>query len=115
VFDAGRGGLPQDLEKLKRSGETELTMRPDWLLGDMAAVTFRTSESLEALVERAVEGEEWRGAMSAMIAGRVRERLTHGVLVKRILGVVRAGLEDGAPEGGQAGGPPHTELKPVAR
>lgn len=119
AFDAGRGGLPADLESLRRSGETEIAMRPDWLLGDMAAVTFRTEEGLAALVERAVEGEEWRGAMSKMIAGRVRERLTHGALVKRILGVVRAGLGGGA-EGRQAGRLPHTEnaraeVGPVSR
>ncbi|MFN0132462.1 MAG: hypothetical protein ACKVW3_08040 [Phycisphaerales bacterium] len=68
--------------------------RADLLLGDLAETTFRNEAGLERLAERAIERPRWREAVSGMIAGRSRDRLTHGALVPRLLELVRRGQED---------------------
>ncbi|MFM9995477.1 MAG: hypothetical protein ACKVU4_06700 [Phycisphaerales bacterium] len=75
--------------------------RPDWVLGDLGDVTFRSAPELEAIVARAVERPAWRAARSTLIASRVRERLTHDAFVRRVIGLVRAGLDAAA---GRPGG-----------
>lgn len=67
-----------------------------WLLGDLSESTFWSAETLEARIRRAVERPSWRSGVSGMIAGRVRSRLTHGVLVKRLIAMVRGSLDAGA-------------------
>ncbi|MCC6660474.1 MAG: hypothetical protein IT437_06265 [Phycisphaerales bacterium] len=69
--------------------------RPDWLLVDLAETTFGDAAGLERQVEHAMDAPAWRNGMSAAIAGRVRERLTHTAFVARVLDLVRGSL--GAP------------------
>ncbi len=64
-----------------------------WLLGRNDLV-FRSAAELETLIERSIGDPAWRAARSAAIAARVRERLTHDVLVARLcerLGAAQAG------------------------
>ena len=67
--------------------------RADWVFGDLAAVSFRSEDELERLVERALQSPGWRSAMSGWMAGRIRERLTHEALVGEILELVGGGRE----------------------
>jgi hypothetical protein len=64
-----------------------------WLLGDLSETTFRSAAELERLVERAIDGPEWRRAVSRGIAGRVSARLSHDTLAREIVSLVTAGLE----------------------
>jgi hypothetical protein len=70
----------------------EPEQRPDWLLVDLAETAFRDAPGLERLIERALSSSAWRAGMSAAIARRVRERLTHDEFVRRVLGLVRGSL-----------------------
>ena len=77
-----------NMEKLRAHGPVSAERRPDWVLGDLSETTFRSRAELEGLIERALCSPGWRGGVSAMMAGRVRERLTHSALVGNILGMV---------------------------
>lgn len=66
--------------------------RPDWVLVDLGETSFQSAADLEHLAARALESPAWRAGMSGAIAGRVRERLTHEVFVRRVLETVREGL-----------------------
>jgi len=72
----------------RRAAINPIETDPTWLYGDLPEVCFRGAEEMERLVERAIERADWRAAVSAGIAGRVRERLTHTALARRMLGVV---------------------------
>jgi hypothetical protein len=65
---------------------------PTFLLGDLAETTFSTQKELETLVSRAMENPSWRRAVSEMVAGRARRFLTHDVLARRTLDLVRNSL-----------------------
>jgi hypothetical protein len=69
-----------------------------WLLGDLSETTFWSAQTLEDRIRRAVERPAWRAGVSASIAGRVRSRLTHGVLASRMISMIRdaLGAEGGA-------------------
>ena len=64
----------------------------DWLLGDIAELTFRDEAGLEAIVERAIEQPTWRRAHSSAIAARVRRKLTHDIAARRIIELIRDSL-----------------------
>lgn len=74
----------------KRGGLDPIENDPAWLYGDLPEICFRDEAELERLVERAMEGRGWREAVAEGIAGRVRERLTHVRLARRMLGAVAA-------------------------
>ncbi len=57
-----------------------------------ADVTFTDEAGLERIVERAIEEPGWRAACSASIAARVREGLTHDVLVAHVSELMRAAM-----------------------
>ena len=71
-------------------------MDPTWLFGDLAEVSFHDEATLEALIERAIERPDWRRAVSDAIAARVRERLTHTALARRLLVAIRDAAADRA-------------------
>lgn len=72
----------------KRSGLDPIETDPAWLFGDLPEICFRNEAELEALVERAIGRPSWREAVSAGIAGRVRAKLTHTTLARRMLEAV---------------------------
>ncbi|MEZ6233953.1 MAG: hypothetical protein R3B68_07165 [Phycisphaerales bacterium] len=78
------------VEALRRRAALErVEMDSTWLFGDLAEVSFHDETSLEALIERAIERPDWRRAVSDAIAARVRERLTHAALARRLLVAIR--------------------------
>ena len=78
------------IESMARRRDLDrIEMDPTWLFGDMADVSFHDEAGLEALVERAIERSDWRQAVSEGIAGRVRQRLTHAALARRLLVAIR--------------------------
>lgn len=85
------------LARVRRDdGEREPAVTAAWLLGDLEAMTFRSEAELEARIEKAIERPQWRSAMGAAVARRVRERLSHDTLVAGVLGLVRRSLEGAA-------------------
>lgn len=78
---------------LARSDDAMLEQDPNWLLGDLAQTTFWDEASLESLAERAITRPSWRANLASGVKNRVRERLTTGIAVERILGLVSASLE----------------------
>lgn len=75
------------LEAMRKRRDVEpIEADPTWLFGDLWDVSFRDEASLEAVVERAIADPAWRARVSGEIAGRVRERLTHTALARRMLG-----------------------------
>jgi hypothetical protein len=89
---AERPGLLLPEKKLadlrRRRAVEPLETDPAWLLGDLAEISFVDEPSLERLVERAIDQPEWRRDVSQGIAGRVRDRLTHTALARRIIEAV---------------------------
>jgi hypothetical protein len=81
-----------NMEKLRAFGPVAPERRAEWVLGDLAQTTFRTPEELEAIIERATGSPGWRGGVSGMVAGRVRQRLTHGAFLRNVLGLVQSSL-----------------------
>lgn len=71
-----------------------LERRADWVFGDLSQVAFASPAGLESIVSRAIEDEQWSGAMSAMIAGRVRERLTHEAFMSKVLAMVQHTMQE---------------------
>lgn len=67
-----------------------------WLLGDLAELTFRTPEELEAALARAVERPAWRENASAGIRTRALGSLTYSAFLPRLLGMVTDSLAHGA-------------------
>jgi len=63
----------------------------DWLLGDVAGMTFWNVATLESRLAQAVESEEWRRNASVMVARRVRGRMTTDVLARGIVELVGGG------------------------
>ncbi|MCA9287788.1 MAG: hypothetical protein KDA05_04340 [Phycisphaerales bacterium] len=85
------------VEALRRRAALErVEMDPTWLFGDLAEVSFHDEATLEALIERAIERPDWRRAVSDAIAARVRERLTHTALARRLLVAIRDAAADRA-------------------
>jgi hypothetical protein len=78
-----------------RASVVDVERRADWLLGDLAEMTFTSREGLERILERALEDGAWRRRMSEEIAERVRERLTEDVFAGHVLGLVRSSLDGG--------------------
>lgn len=78
---------------------------PTWLLGDLAEVGFVNAEQFEERVGLMLESPARRAGLSERIARRVRERLSHDVLVRRIVGLVRGSLNEpgGNDEAGGSG------------
>lgn len=74
-----------------------------WLFGDLREMTVRTEDDLERIVERAVTDGSWRGAQSAGIAERARERCSTTAFAERVLGLVRRSLSTGSIEKKAAG------------
>jgi hypothetical protein len=62
--------------------------RADWVYGDLAQLSFRSAEELEALVVRALHQPAWRGDAIAGMAARVRQRLTHDAFIQRMLTLI---------------------------
>jgi hypothetical protein len=85
TFAVGR----RRVESLLARPPLEPESRPDWLLIDPAQTTFRSAVDLEARVARTLDSPGWRDAMSAAIARRVADRLTHDVFVRRVLALIR--------------------------
>lgn len=74
------------------SGQMALERRCDWVLGDLAELSFQDAAGLEAVVRRAIEMPTWRSGMSALVARRIRERLTHEALIDQMLGLIARSL-----------------------
>jgi hypothetical protein len=104
-----RLGRPSDAffwvaDKFRGSRQAPMTVLPleesntaAWLLGDLGELTFESKRRLGELVERAKDSPPWRAGWSASIASRVRDRYTHDILARRVLGLVRESFEpDGA-------------------
>ncbi len=64
-----------------------------WLMGDAAAACFVDRAGFERVLSRAVEDAPARAASAAHLRGRVHERLTHASLARRMLEMLRTGLE----------------------
>lgn len=88
-------------------GQAESFRRPDhpaaggmhaaWLFGDLRELSIRTESDLERVTERAVAEPSWRVSQSAAIAERVMERCSTDALAARMLGLVRASLDNDRP------------------
>lgn len=74
--------------------------RADWLLGDLAQVTFASAASLEAAMQRAIERPQWRTAASRLIADRVDQGMTSERLARQMLAMLRRNLAPGEPARG---------------
>lgn len=81
---------PERLPAMRRLQPSQpLETDPSWVFGDLAQIAFTDEASLETLVDRAIDRPDWRDAVSASIAGRVRQRLTHAALARRLLEAMR--------------------------
>ena len=65
---------------------------PAWLLGDLHETAFWSEESLERVIERAVERPAWRASASSYIRSRAHESLTCDALVARMLSRITSTL-----------------------
>jgi hypothetical protein len=83
---------PADPAALALSGPTAPERRPDWVLGDLPGLTFRSAPELVRALEMAISTPQWRLARSEAIAQRARERLTMGSLASRVLSLVSSAL-----------------------
>jgi hypothetical protein len=83
---------PADLGSLAKSGPTAPERRPDWVIGDLSGLTFRSAAELERRLETAISNPHWRRDRAEAIATRTRERLTLGSFTARVLGLVRDSL-----------------------
>jgi hypothetical protein len=81
-----------DLDRVRKYGIVPEERRPDWVFGDLSQTTFRTPDELEAVIAHAIENPAWRRGVSDMIASRVRERLTHGAFLGKVIELVRDSL-----------------------
>ncbi len=75
---------------------------PAWLLGDLADASFWSEDSLERVIERAVERPHWRASASSYIRSRAHESLTCDSLVSRLLSKIGTTLGAGAPAAKEA-------------
>jgi hypothetical protein len=75
-----------------RPEATPRERRADWVCGDLAELSFQTPDELAALVERAAGQSSWRSAMSASMAARVHQRLTHEAFIGRTLDLIGRSL-----------------------
>lgn len=67
-------------------------MQADYFLTDIPSLTFWSSETLEAVLTRAIERPAWRDNASRSIAGRVRDDLTYESVLPRMLASIAGKL-----------------------
>jgi hypothetical protein len=84
-----------NMQRLRTLGSTAIERRAEWILGDLAEITFRTPEELQNIIDRALESPSWRAGWSQCIADRVRQRLTLGSMVHQMLALVQGSFAAG--------------------